>query len=106
MSTSTVTQPRPSLTMTTVQGVKWSTAATILTAIMQVGYTAVMARLLTPAAFGVVALANVVLRFGGYFAQMGMEQAIIQKQELTPEDVRAAFTASVLLGVVFGGLLI
>ncbi|UOQ50810.1 lipopolysaccharide biosynthesis protein [Hymenobacter cellulosivorans] len=106
MSTSTVDQPRPSLTMTTVQGVKWSTAATILTAIMQVGYTAIMARLLTPAAFGVVALANVVLRFGGYFAQMGMEQAIIQKQELTREDVRAAFTASVLLGIVFGGLLI
>jgi lipopolysaccharide exporter len=105
MSTSTANQPRPSLTMTTVQGVKWSTAATILTAIMQVGYTAVMARLLTPAAFGVVALANVVLRFGGYFAQMGMEQAIIQKQELTKEDVRAAFTASVLLGIVFGGLL-
>lgn len=92
--------------MTTVQGVKWSTAATILTAIMQVGYTAIMARLLSPAAFGVVALANVVLRFGGYFAQMGMEQAIIQKQELTRHDVRAAFTASVLLGIVFGGLLI
>ncbi|UOQ70037.1 lipopolysaccharide biosynthesis protein [Hymenobacter cellulosilyticus] len=106
MSTSTVNQPRRSLTMTTVQGVKWSTAATILTALMQVGYTAIMARLLTPAAFGVVALANVVLRFGGYFAQMGMEQAIIQKQELTKEDIRAAFTASVVLGVVFGGLLI
>ncbi|MCB2407987.1 lipopolysaccharide biosynthesis protein [Hymenobacter lucidus] len=106
MSTSTDTQPRRSLTMTTVQGVKWSTAATILTAIMQVGYTAVMARLLSPAAFGVVALANVVLRFGGYFAQMGMEQAIIQKQDLTKEDIRAAFTASVALGIVFGGLLI
>ncbi|GAA3995404.1 lipopolysaccharide biosynthesis protein [Hymenobacter fastidiosus] len=93
------------LTSATVHGVKWTTAATVTNAVLQVGYSALMARLLSPAAFGLVALAGVVLRFGTYFAQMGMEQAIIQKPELSATDVRAAFTSSLLLGAVFAGLL-
>jgi len=96
----------PNLTAAAVHGVKWTTAATIITAVLQIGYSATMARLLTPAAFGLVALAGVILRFGSYFAQMGMEQAIIQKAELTRADVRAAFTSSVALGGLFAGLLV
>lgn len=94
------------LTTTTIQSMTWTTAATVVNAVMQIGYTAIMARLLPPAAFGLVALAGVVLRFGGYFSQMGMAQAIIQKPELTEEDIRAAFTSSALLGALFAGFTI
>lgn len=93
------------LTVATVNGVKWTMTATIVNSVLQVGYTGVMARLLSPAAFGLVALAGVILRFGVYFAKMGMERAIIQKPDLTERDVRAAFTSSVLLGAFFAGLL-
>ncbi|MFC6222986.1 lipopolysaccharide biosynthesis protein [Hymenobacter artigasi] len=93
------------LTVATVNGVKWTMTATIVNSVLQVGYTAVMARLLSPAAFGLVALAGVILRFGVYFAKMGMERAIIQKPDLTEQDVRVAFTSSVLLGALFAGLL-
>lgn len=72
--------------------------ATFATAAMQVGYSALMSRLLTPADFGLVAMATVVLSFGSYFAQMGLEQALIQRTELTNNDIRVAFTFSVLLG--------
>jgi lipopolysaccharide exporter len=89
-----------------VQGVKWTTMATLLTSVLQVGYTAVMARLLAPEAFGLVALAGILVRFGSYFSQMGMEQAIIQKADLSTRDIRAAFTSSILLGLLFSGLLI
>jgi lipopolysaccharide exporter len=94
------------LTTTTLHSMTWTTAATIVTSVLQIGYTAVMARLLPPAAFGLVALAGVVLRFGGFFAQMGMAQAIVQKPELTDEDIRAAFTSSLLLGGVFAGAMV
>lgn len=67
---------------------------------MQIGYVAIMARLLEPAVFGLVAMAQVVLRFGSYFAQMGMGQALIQKEELTKENIRVAFTSSVVLGSI------
>ncbi|MBT9393576.1 lipopolysaccharide biosynthesis protein [Hymenobacter sp. NST-14] len=96
----------PNLTSAAVHGVKWTTAATVITAVLQIGYTATMARLLSPAAFGLVALAGVILRFGSYFAQMGMEQAIIQKPDLTRADIRAAFTSSLGLGALFAGLLV
>ncbi|TGE25089.1 lipopolysaccharide biosynthesis protein [Hymenobacter aquaticus] len=94
------------LTTTTLHSMTWTTAATIVTSVMQIGYTAIMARLLPPAAFGLVALAGVVLRFGGYFAQMGMAQALIQKPELSDEDIRAAFTSSTVLGALFAGTMV
>lgn len=79
--------------------------ATIAIAAMQVGYSALMSRLLTPADFGLVAMAGVVMSFGSYFAQMGLEQALVQRSELSDDDIRVAFTVSVLLGVVATTLL-
>jgi lipopolysaccharide exporter len=84
-----------------VSGLKWSSAGTVANAVMQIGYTSAMARLLAPEAFGLVALSAVILRFGYYFANLGLNQAIIQKEELTTENIRAAFTSSALLGSVF-----
>lgn len=58
---------------------------------------AVMARLLVPADFGLVAIANVSLRFFSYFSQMGITPALIQKPKIEVSDVRAAMALS--LGV-------
>ncbi|UOR03669.1 lipopolysaccharide biosynthesis protein [Hymenobacter aerilatus] len=87
-----------------VRGVQWTTAATVANALMQIGYTAVMARLLDPAAFGLVAMSGVVLRFGSYFAEMGLGHALVQRPEISKTDIRAAFTASIGLSIVVAGL--
>ncbi|TPG65576.1 lipopolysaccharide biosynthesis protein [Hymenobacter nivis] len=92
------------LSSAAVRGVQWTTAATVLTAVMQIGYTAVMARLLDPAAFGLVAMAGVVLRFGSYFAEMGLGHALVQRSEIDAQDVRATFTASLGLGLAVAGI--
>ncbi|RDV13686.1 lipopolysaccharide biosynthesis protein [Pontibacter diazotrophicus] len=84
-----------------VNGLKWGSASTIANAVMQIGYTSAMARLLAPEAFGLVAISSVILRFGSYFANMGLTKALIQKEELEPQHIRAAFTASFLLGLLF-----
>ncbi|QHT71659.1 lipopolysaccharide biosynthesis protein [Rhodocytophaga rosea] len=60
-----------------------------------------MARLLDPSAFGLMAMAGVVLGFSTYFSQMGMSQALIHQKELNKEDIRVAFTASFILGIAF-----
>src|SRR3989337_3318800 len=93
-----------SLSSKTFHGLKWSYISTITNAVLQIGFTAVMARLLEPRAFGLVAMAGVVLRFGSYFAQMGVAQALIQKKDVSNEDIRAAFTSALFLGVLFFGL--
>ncbi|WP_439883350.1 lipopolysaccharide biosynthesis protein [Pontibacter sp. MBLB2868] len=82
-------------------GLKWTSASTVANVVMQIGYTSIMARLLEPEAFGLVSLSTVILGFGNYFANMGLSQAIIQKEILTKENIRAAFTTAVCLGVIF-----
>lgn len=92
------------LTSKTARGIKWSSVSTVTNAVVQLGYSAVMARMLEPAAFGLMAMSGVVLGFGSYFAQMGMSQAIIHKATLSKEDVRVAFTSSFILGFLFFSL--
>jgi len=89
------------LTSKTLHGLKWSYTGTIINSILQIGFTAIMARLLDPADFGLIAMAGVILRFGTYFAQMGVGSALIQKKEIFDEDVRASFTSAFLLGMLF-----
>ena len=58
-----------------------------------------LARLLTPADFGVITLTLVVLGLVQPLADLGLANAIVQREELTDRHVRAAFTFSTLLGV-------
>jgi len=89
------------LTSKTFNGFKWSYLSTGINAVLQIGFTAVMARLLEPAVFGLFAMAGLVLRFGQYFSQMGIGQALIQTIELKEEDIRAGFTLAFILGTFF-----
>jgi lipopolysaccharide exporter len=81
---------RPNLSARTLHGVKWSYAATGFNAGLQIALTAVLARLLPPAAFGVVAMAGLALRFGQYFAQLGLASALVQRPELSEKDISGA----------------
>ncbi len=94
-----------SLGRKTINGLKWSYLATIISALIQVVYTMVINRLLSPVDFGLVAMANVVLRFGSYFAQMGLGTAIVQKKDLSATDIRATFTLALLFSVVIYSLI-
>lgn len=89
------------LTRSTLAGLQWAYLGSAAGAVLQFGMTAVMARLLTPAAFGLVALAGLFLRFVNYFAKAGISQALIQKLQLTQHDLRAAFTLSTGLAAGF-----
>jgi O-antigen/teichoic acid export membrane protein len=93
------------LTAKALRGLRWTYLAAACVAVLQVLLTSIMARLLEPSAFGLVAMAGVILRFGSYFAQMGIGPAVIQKHELHPNEIRAAFAASTALGVLFSVLM-
>jgi lipopolysaccharide exporter len=94
----------PNLTSRTLSALSWTYGGAVAGVVPQLVYTTVMARLLDPAAFGLVALAQAFLRFGQYFAHLGIGQALIQKDELDEQEVRAAFTSSVLLGALFSAV--
>ncbi len=89
----------------TLQGLQWTTIATVLGILIQVGYMAVISRLLDKEDFGLVALANTVVNFSYFFATLGLGQALVQKEHLSKEDIRAIFTLSLCLGSFFFALI-
>jgi O-antigen/teichoic acid export membrane protein len=95
---------KKNLTQTFFAGFSWTLSSTIVNALLQVLYLTIISRLLNKADFGVVATGQVIIHFGTYFAQMGLSQSIVQKKNLTERNIRAAFTASVLLSSSFFAL--
>lgn len=96
----------PNLTRQAFGGFSWTVGAKVLGLTAQLVYTAVMARLLTPELFGLVASAGVILLAGQIVADLGIGRAMVQKETLTTLEIRAGFTSSVLLGIVLTTLLI
>ena len=84
-----------------MSGLRWSYLGAGVNAVFQLVFTAILARLLDPDAFGLVAMAMVILSFGQYFSQMGVGRALVQRDEITDVDIRVAFTSSALLGTGF-----
>ncbi|WP_034389017.1 lipopolysaccharide biosynthesis protein [Deinococcus sp. YIM 77859] len=89
-----------SLKSRTVHAIKWSYVSLGIGTALQLVFAAVLSRLLTPEAFGVVALAFMLQRVGQFVGDLGIGQAIVQKPELTETDIRAGFTSSLLLGAL------
>lgn len=59
-----------------------------------------MARLLTKADFGLMALASSFIGFGIIFSEGGMGTALIQRQNITQKHMNAAFQSAVFIGVI------
>lgn len=59
----------------------------------------VLARLLGPEAFGVVAIAWLMIGIGLVFADFGVNLAVIQKHQIEDADLDAAFTLQVAIGI-------
>lgn len=62
----------------------------------------VVARLLSPADFGVLGIALAVLGWLELFTQTGIQQALVQKRTVIPDDLNTAFTIQVFRGVTLG----
>jgi O-antigen/teichoic acid export membrane protein len=61
--------------------------------------TVVLARLLTPADFGLVAMVATVTGLGQAFADLGLSEATIQRKEINHEQVSALFWINVAIGL-------
>lgn len=64
--------------------------------------SSVLARLLPPKAFGVIAVATVFIVFFSIFSDMGLSSAIIQKRNLTEKDYNNLFSFTAYSGIILG----
>ncbi len=100
-STTPLRQPRD-LTGRTLSGLLWIGGGKVVYAGLRLLVLVILARLLSPAEFGVVGAALVVVGFSAIFSQLGLAPAIVQRPVLERRHLEAAFTASVLLGLLLG----
>jgi PST family polysaccharide transporter len=81
--------------------VAWGSGAV---AVLKVVVLVALTRLLSPADFGVVSAALIVIGFSLTFSQLGVGPALVQRPQLEPRHVSTAFFASVGFGVLVAGL--
>lgn len=87
-----------SLTERSLRAVKWNYLGVVARIVSQLVAQIVLARLLGPEAFGLFAVAFIVVSVGNLLVEMGLGSALVQKKELTDADVRFAFTWVVVAG--------
>jgi lipopolysaccharide exporter len=92
-------QKQMNMTAQTASGLSWFYLSTMTLMISNLVYTATVSRLLTPAAFGLMAMANLVILFAQFFARMGLASALVQKPELSKDEIRASSTAGIAIGL-------
>jgi PST family polysaccharide transporter len=73
--------------------------------LLQLGVLAVLGRLITPAEFGLVSAALVVIGLSTIVSNLGLGPAIVQRPQLEQRHLDTAFTASLILGIVLGGVI-
>jgi O-antigen/teichoic acid export membrane protein len=81
----------------TFSAVRWTTSAAMFRAILQIAQVVVLARLLAPADYGLMAMVSVVLGFAGMFADLGVNSAFVQSQNVTQEQRSSLFWLNVAL---------
>jgi O-antigen/teichoic acid export membrane protein len=83
-----------------VRGAGFTIAGIMLRTGITLGSVAVLARLLSPADFGYIAMATVVTEFAALFGNFGFAAVLIQKRVITRLQIDTVFWASTVLGVV------
>ncbi len=105
MSKPPLDKGRSNLTHRTFVGLFWSSSGSGAQAVLKIVVLGVLARLLTEADFGVVALCLTVTAFTDMFARLGVGPAVVQREVLETRHVRVGFTLTVALSFVIIALL-
>jgi len=94
----------PTLTVRTLDGLRWNYLTAVFTVLFQVFFSAILARLISPTDYGIMAMADIALRCFSHFAAFGIGAALVQKPTLSDEDTSTAFLFSTFLGGIFAGM--
>jgi PST family polysaccharide transporter len=78
----------------------WSAVNTWTNNLLSLAVVTILARLVTPSEFGLVALAGIYISFGQVFISDTVSEALVQRHLLDPAHLDAAFWVMALLGVV------
>ena len=95
-----------SLKRQAAKGAYWTGTSSVVVTVLQFAQLAVLARLLVPEDFGLMAMMMVVIGFAQAFADMGVSNAIIQRQDTTDQHLSSLYWLNILAGTVLFLLLL
>lgn len=84
-----------------VNSFSWNTLTVVLQVLIQLVYTAIMARWIAPADFAMMGVVLSMMGFAEIFSQVGIGPAIIQRKEVGQHHINGAFWTAVALGASF-----
>lgn len=79
---------------------KWNYLGSLAKILSQLAIGIVLARLLGPEPFGLVAIAWLMLGLGNLLADFGLSAALIQKPQISSRDIRYVFTLQMMSGLM------
>jgi PST family polysaccharide transporter len=89
-----------------ISGSFWSVASNISVQAVNFVITVVLARLLVPEDFGVIAISSVVVGFVTLFQDLGMGSAIIQKKQIDEDYLGTSLLVSFVTGIAIALLIV
>lgn len=92
------------MTRAAFSGALWTASGWGISALSQLVFGILLARILGPQVIGIFAAALVIVRFPAIANNLGAAQALVQKPELEERDTRTALLLSLTLAVAIGAL--
>ncbi len=83
-----------------ISGVRWTTVSTIFTTVIQFVQLAILARLLTPRDFGLMAMIMIVIELSSVFSEMGLSTAIIQRSNPKRTELSTLYWLNIATGFI------
>ena len=81
-------------------GVKWTSIEQVLSIALSFVIGIIVARLVMPSDYGLIAMLGVFMALGGVFVNSGISTALVRHKDNTQADYSTAFYANVALGLV------
>ena len=88
------------------RGVAWTAGSRVLLIAIQLGVQAVLARLLLPEDYGLVAIVSVVGTLSALLVNLGLTAAIIQNRHVTERLLSTAFWLNAAIGLAVAGTML
>ncbi|WP_223927347.1 lipopolysaccharide biosynthesis protein [Prevotella lacticifex] len=95
-----------SLKVEMAKGLMWTAIGKYTGIVISIIVSMILARLITPEEFGIVAIAQVAIAFISVISDMGIGAAIVQNKTLTKSDYDNLFTFTVILGFLLSGVVV
>lgn len=94
-----------SLKQKTISGLLWSFSDDVLKHIVQFTIGIVLARILSPAEFGLIGMITVFIAISNSFINSGFSQALIRKQNASDADLSTVFYFNIFVAILFYSIL-